>query len=213
MVDANDTRSIITKIDLATLEVVSRSDEFYGESCLGHANDAAYNPYDKTIVVVDCTDQTTHNTIYILDAITLQMTNKVDVSNCGFDSAAQSITFDQISRQYITATKYYIYFFDENFNLNKRTSAPITDGYAVQGIDCDGRYIYRLAYHLDKTTEVITNHLVINDMNGRIVADIDLTIGVETENVVRYENKLYISCNNATWTGSELYTVTLTNIN
>ena len=221
MISTDSTKCVIVKIDLATETVVGYS----AELDLGHANDAAYNPYDDTIAVADCyysyyldddgvtkiyTDY--YNTVYILDAQTLTL-EKTVIVDTGYKTAPISaITYDVETRQYITSNETQLYFWNEDFSEYVNVSSRITDGYATQGIDCDGEYIYRLAYRQDSETKAITNHLVINDMSGNKVADIDLGISVETENIIQYNGKFYVTCNNSSWNGSEVYSLTLTNI-
>ena len=188
-----------------------------GELALGHANDAAYNPYNNTIAVADCSDKNGYyNTVYIIDAEKLTIKETKTVMEDTRFAPVAAITYDVNTRQYITANQTELYFWDENFEYVKQISAAHlptyiegeeTKYYSNQGIDCDGTYIYRLAYYKDSQGE-ITNCLIINDMNGKLIETIDLGISVETENIVKYNDKFYVTCNNSEWNGSETYTVT-----
>ena len=73
------------------------------------------------------------------------------------------------------------------------------------------KYIYVLEYQiLSGSKKDIRNNLVVYDFfTGQFVQRIPLDVGVETENIIIWNDCIYVFCNNSTWTGAECYQINL----
>ena len=50
------------------------------------------------------------------------------------------------------------------------------------------------------------NNIHVNDVKtGEEVALIPLNVGLESENMFMYDGKFYVSCNNRSWSGCEVF--------
>ena len=204
MISKDSRHCVIVKYDLATQKVIAFSEDLM----LGHANDGAYNPFDHTIAITHCCDlvSPTSNIVYIVDADSLTLVKTYTLPK--FD--LYEITYNENTRQYITTSEEEMHYWDEDFNLLDVKPIAITPNWPSQGIDCDGEYVYRLECYIRKNEKGVTvemlNNIRVNDVTtGEEVAIIPLNMGLESENLFHYNGKLYVSCNNRSWTGCEVF--------
>ena len=213
----NPTKCCIFKHDIASGKLVGHSDELE----LGHANDAAYNPDNNTIIVSLC-DGTTR--MAILDADTLELRDVVTLEG----HVLCNIHYDPVSKIYAAAAvqceKIYVY--DSEFRLIRSFDAFMTPGevveYSMQGAITDGIYMYVLEWHGGRqwgelkgqggaTNETSSSHFNVFDLRtGEHAGVIDLHIPRETEYAVYKNGKFLIGCNNIRWNGLEVYEVEIT---
>jgi len=204
MVSRDSLHCIIVKFDLATQKMIARSDDIM----LGHANDGAYNPNDNTLAIVHCCDlvSPTSNIVYIVDAESLKLLRTYKLPE--YDMF--EITYNENTRQYITTSEKEMFYWDENFNLLDRKKIYVTPGWPSQGIECDGEYVYRLEFFLNKDSDgkilEMKNTIRVNDIEtGKEVAVIPINTGLESENMFIHDGKFYLSCNNIKWTGCSVF--------
>ena len=206
MISKDSEHCIIVKYDLATQELVACSEDMN----LGHANDGAYNPNDNTIAITHCLDAAEHlaksNRIYIVDADDLTLLRSYDLPK----HELFAITYNPVTRQYITAGETEMNYWDEEFQLLGTKPIFMTPGWPSQGIDCDGEFVYRLEFLIIKNSEGVTvdmkNNIHVNDVKtGEELALIPLNVGLESENMFMYNGEFYVSCNNRSWSGCEVY--------
>ncbi|MBQ7335194.1 MAG: hypothetical protein IJW92_01815 [Clostridia bacterium] len=203
MVSRDSLHCVIVKYDLSTQKMIAYSEDMM----LGHANDGAYNPNNHTLAITHCCDLTspTSNKVYIVDAETLTFIKAYELPK--FDLFA--ITYNENTRQYITASESEMNYWDENFRLIDTKIINITPGWPSQGIECDGEYVYRLEFFLGKggdDPKTMKNNVHVNDVEtGKEIALIPLNMERESENMFIYNGHFYVSCNNKEWTGCEVY--------
>ena len=103
-----------------------------------------------------------------------------------------------------------MFYWDENFNLLDRKKIYVAPGWPSQGIECDGEYVYRLEFFLNKDSDgkilEMKNTIRVNDIEtGKEVAVIPINTGLESENMFIHDGKFYLSCNNIKWTGCSVF--------
>ena len=198
------TKCVILKYDIAKQSMVKNSAELQ----MGHANDAAYNPHNNTIVV-----SAGGTSYYVIDPDTLKVKKTVQMESCW------AISYDVERRLYILANNSSIYFYDDNYQFQNKFSIagdmlseyPTNGNMGTQGITSDSKYIYYLEYWQNKSvkTDIRCNIVVFDINNGNLVDRIPLKMGREVENIIIWNNSFYIVCNNITWTGAECYQIKL----
>ena len=198
MISTDSTNCVIVKFDLESGELVKKSSVLN----LGHANDAAYNPNNNTIAVADCMSPD-YNKVYVLDADTLTVTDIIELEK----NSAPQLTYNKVTRQYVTANNSKMYFWDEDFNLLRTCTVGLGEDYHTQGIVCDGTYFYRLEYwqNPNNAKDIKNNLRIIRASDGKEMTIVDIGIAREAEFIMIYEDMFYIGCNNSSWSGSEVY--------
>lgn len=201
--DERKRRCVILKYDLATQNLVKVS----AEMNLHHANDAAYNPNNNTILLSGI------GTFFVIDPETLTVIKTVSIPpNAG------SVAYNAEQRMYITADRSYFYFYDENYELVKQLAitnlftdyGEASQYQATQGMTCDDKYIYYMEYWMGAAggrSDIRCQITVYDLQTGAFVEKIPLQMGREVENIIVWNNSFYIICNNITWTGAECYRV------
>lgn len=182
--------SYIYKYDVNTRELVSRSEALP----LDHSNDICYNPDTHELIVVH--NAPNRNIISILDPDTLTVKEKVKLKYQIF-----SMAYNQSRQQYVIGLSGGQNFalLDTNFKSVKNYAVNST-GYTTQGVECDNDFIYFVQYN--------QNVIMIYDWAGKLVKRVDMTLlGIEPENISLIEGEFIIGCNNASWTGGEVYSL------
>lgn len=204
IVSRDSKHCVIVKQDMETLQVVAKSEDMM----LGHANDGAYNPNNNTIAIPHCCDldSPSYNIIYLVDAEKLTLIKTLELPKYDLFT----ITYNENTRQYITASEEEMHYWDEDFNLLDTKPILITPGWPSQGIECDGEYVYRLEFFLNKkpSGEIIEmkNNMHVNDVTtGEEVALIPVNVPLESEHMFIYNGEFYVVCNNRRWTGSDIF--------
>lgn len=181
-------RSYIYKYDVTTWELVARSEDLP----LDHSNDICYNPDKHELIVVH--NAPNRNIISILDPDTLTVKEKVKIKYQIF-----SMAYNQSRQQYVIGLSGGQNFalLDTEFKAVKTYTVNST-GYTTQGVECDNDFIYFVQYN--------QNVIMIYDWNGKLVTRVDMTLlGVEPENISLIEGEFIIGCNDAKWSGGEVY--------
>ena len=182
--------SYIYKYDVNTWELVARSEALP----LDHSNDICYNPDTHELIVVH--NAPNRNTISIIDPDTLTVKEKVKIKYQIF-----SMAYNQSRQQYVIGLSGGQNFalLDTDFKAVKTYSVNST-GYTTQGVECDNDFIYFVQYN--------QNVIMIYDWAGKLVTRVDMTlVGLEPENICLIEGEFIIGCNNANWTGGEVYSL------
>ena len=182
--------SYIYKYDVNTWELVARSEALP----LDHSNDICYNPDTHELIVVH--NAPNRNTISIIDPDTLTVKEKVKIKYQIF-----SMAYNQSRQQYVIGLSGGQNFalLDTDFKAVKTYSVNST-GYTTQGVECDNDFIYFVQYN--------QNVIMIYDWAGKLVKRVDMTLlGLEPENISLIEGEFIIGCNNASWTGGEVYSL------
>lgn len=181
-------RSYIYKYDVNTWELVARSEDLP----LDHSNDICYNPDKHELIVVH--NAPNRNIISILDPDTLTVKEKVKIKYQIF-----SMAYNRSRQQYVIGLSGGQNFalLDTEFKAVKTYTVNST-GYTTQGVECDNDFIYFVQYN--------QNVIMIYDWNGKLVTRVDMTLlGVEPENISLIEGEFIIGCNDAKWSGGEVY--------
>ncbi|MBO5293793.1 MAG: hypothetical protein J6B71_00885 [Clostridia bacterium] len=196
------TKCVILKYDHATQKLISTSNEL----TLGHANDAAYNPHNNTIVVAEG-----GSSYHVIDPDTLTVKNTVTMSS------GWAISYNPQDRVYIIADNSKFYIHNENFEYQKSMTIPggmLSDfesggNMGSQGLTSDDKYIYYLEYWQNQSNQkdIRCNIAVFDIHTGALIDRVPLHMGREVENIIIWNNSFYIVCNNITWSGAECYRV------
>ncbi|MBO5295022.1 MAG: hypothetical protein J6B71_07270, partial [Clostridia bacterium] len=198
------TKCQILKFDIEKQAFVKASKDLL----MGHANDAAYNPHNNTIVVSE------GGTAYhIIDPDTLTIKKTVQMASCW------AISYNSERHVYILANNSFIYFYDDNYQYQNQISIegvmlseyPTNGNMGTQGITSDDKYIYYLEYWQNKGvhTDIRCNIVVLDILTGKLIDRIPLKMGREVENIIIRNNTFYIVCNNIVWSGAECYQIKL----
>lgn len=198
MISTDSKSCVIVKFDMETEQIVKKSSVLN----LGHANDAEYNPHNNTIAVADCMSPD-YNKVYVLDADKLIVLKTVELER----SSAAQLTYNETTREYITANNAKIYFWNEDFELLRSFSVGLTKDHHTQGMMCDGEYIYRLEYwqNPNNSKDIRNNLRIIRVSDGKEMTVVELGIAREIEFVTVFGDVFYVGCNNSSWSGSEVY--------
>ena len=197
------TRCQMLKFDIEKQTLVKVSKELM----MGHASDATYNPHNNTIVVSE-----SGSVYHIIDPDTLTIKETVNMAYSG------AISYNSERHLYILADNSYIYFYDDNFQFQRKISIEgvLLSAYpighmATQGITSDDKYVYCLEYWQNNNTpsDIRCNIVVFDIITGKYIDRIPLHMGREVENIIIWNNSFYIVCNNIQWTGAECYRVEL----
>lgn len=190
-------RCCIQVQDLKTGEFLFVSKEYE----FGHANDATFNPHENTMVVSFC-DGTTR--MAVLDADSLELLRVVELEG----KVLCNVHYVPESQIYVVSgfQNESIYIYNREFQLIRQFPAFMTKegdrDFIMQGIISDGTYAYVLEW-LGKRS----NFNVFELESGKHVGVIDLNIPVEIEYAAYCDGKFLLGCNNAKWTGLEVYEV------
>lgn len=180
--------SYIYKYEVATWKPAGRSEALP----LDHSNDICYNPDTNELVVVHNAPNRTK--ISIVDPETLTVK---EVKTIKYEIFA--ISYSPVRKQYVIGLSHGQNFavLDADFERVRLCTVKST-GYTTQGVECDESFIYFVQYN--------QNVIMIYDWDGKLITRVDMTLaGVEPENISLKDMKFYIGCNNATWTGGEIY--------
>ena len=199
-------KGVILKYDLATQKLVKVS----AEMSLYHANDAAYNPNNNTILL-----DGGNSHYFLIDPETLTV---VKTFSLPYVATGGCITYDANQKMYINADYSYFYFYNDDFEFVKKIAVTnLLTEYeeagqyqARQGMTCDDKYIYYMEYWMGAAGgrgDIRCQITVYDIETGEFIEKIPLYMGREVENIIVWNNSFYIVCNNITWTGAECYQV------
>ena len=175
-----DTTSRLYKYNLLNNSIINYVDGSYG-----HAGDLTYNPeIDKLITLYG---QTSSTTFYFLspDDLSLQSTKTVVTQ----DERIGAIAFNPITKGYIlqlsangTWTNYHFAKADSNLNILE-TFLPIKNSYLLQGIECDGLYIYALYAN--------PNIIIVYDMDLNYIGYHTVGFNTEPQFICKYNDTTF----------------------
>lgn len=179
----DDVNATITKYDLSTnTEVLSVVGSY------GHAGDMTYNTETNKLIVID--GKASQSNIYVLNPDTLELEDTVQVPY-----KLGAIAFNPLTSGYILEVcsnsafwnDYRFIIVGSDFK-EISTHEPIKNGYLMQGIECDGKYIYAMY--------AFPNLIFIYDMDMRYVGYHKVDFNTESEFIAKYDDEtFYISEN------------------
>lgn len=171
----------VTKVDMATWEIVERSEPVE----IGHANGMAYNSRTNQIVIAKC--QTDHyNEIVFLDPATLTVTGEktlaMEISTIAYNATRdQYVASDQDEHFYILDADFNEILYDEGHDI----------GLSTQSCDCDDNYIYigNTGVTYDPGFEVVK----VYNWEGDYVGIFQIEIMEEHQALMNYDGKYYVT--------------------
>ena len=196
-------KAVILKYDLETQTLLQQSQIIV----LGHSNDAAYNPYNNTITVINGGES--H---IVLDADTFEIVKYVPA-----EYSSGVVSYDPDEHLYMIGDNYTFCFYDDDFNLLKKL--PIEGMLAEydkekglcgsQGMTRDKNYMYYLENWINKEdkTDQRCNIVVYDVHTLEYIERIPLHMGLEVEHIFIWNNSFYITCNNIDWNRAYCYKV------
>lgn len=151
----------------------------------GHAGDLTYNPNTNEIITLNASYS--YTTLYILDADSLELKKTVRIDTTGWRVA--TIAYNPVNKGYVfelsaneTWNDYKFAIADENFDILSEFS-PIKNGYLLQGIECDGKFIYALY--------ASPNIIIVYDINGNYRGYHKLSFNTESECIAKYNDTTF----------------------
>lgn len=181
MTEQDNSNSYIYKVSLSNGELVSSSAGKYG-----HAGDMTFNPNTNEIITL--TAEISYTDLFILDADTLLLKKTIRVNTEGWRLAA--IAYNPYTKGYVaefaknnTWSEYKFAFTDTNFSIISGFNS-IKQGYTLQGIECDGRYVYAMYAY--------PNIVIVYDVNGSYVGYIKIPFTTESECIAKHNDILFI---------------------
>ncbi len=180
---------IITKHLLSTGEKVAESEPIY----LFHGNDMAYVPEKKLLVVSHCTGPEAE-LVTLVDAETLTVVEQ----SKKLERGVHALEYSASRKLYAMSNSRNMYYFDENFKLQRETPIRWATGYTAQGMGGDDVYLYQ-PMSGDKD-----NVLVVTTWDGFNVGEVRLPIKTESETMFYVNGEYYVSFYKKK-NGAELY--------
>ena len=181
MTEQDNSNSYIYKVSLSNGELVSSSSGKYG-----HEGDMTFNPNTNEIITL--TAETSYTDLFILDADTLSLKKTIRINTEGWRLA--TIAYNPYTKGYVaefaknnTWSEYKFAFTDSNFSIISEFNS-IKQGYTLQGIECDGRYVYAMYAY--------PNIVIVYDVNGSYVGYIKIPFTTESECIAKHNDILFI---------------------
>ena len=172
----SDNPHCIRRTHIMTGETFSRS--FTDEEWLcGHINDMTYNPNTHKIYAIGYVpgDHSTSGNIIVIDPDSLLQEEVIQLTRNNELCPVHGIAYDRLHCCYLVATSdsngcdYAIY--DEDFQYSKIITTTRYEDFVLQGIETDGKYIYRSLSAADGS-----QWFSIYDLNGVFVKMILLPV-------------------------------------
>ena len=174
-----ETPRMIMKMHILTRKVTAVS---YDESSwvYGHINDMTYNPKTNELLISAYYpgNPSTFGNLAILDADTLNLKQMISVQKNDRVLAFSGIAYDRLHDCYILASAGNNYdFLDSSFQWYDSVHVTRYEDDTLQGIETDGRYIYRCLWR-----ESEKNLISVYDLSGSFVRFTEIPIsGYDTE--------------------------------
>lgn len=180
-----DSTSRIYKYDITNASIDSYVDGSYG-----HAGDLTYNSNEDLLVTLY--GQTSTTSFYFLSPSDMSLQATKALSTTG--ERVGAIAFNPRTNGYIFElsangnwTNYHFAKADANLNILE-TYTAIKNGYLLQGIECDGEYVYALYAN--------PNVIIVYDMDFNYVGYHTVGFSTESEFVCKYnEGTFYVGEN------------------
>ena len=167
----SDSPHCIRRIHILTKESISRS--FTDDEWLcGHINDMTYNPYTNRIYAVafETGESASYDKIAVINPDSLMQEEIIHLQAAdGKPYRVHGIAYDRLNRCYYTAATgsngctYLV--FDDDFHYLRTIKTTRYENYVLQGIETDGRYIYRSLSAADGSQWFAIYDLVGNFIN------------------------------------------------
>nr|DAN85159.1 MAG TPA: hypothetical protein [Caudoviricetes sp.] len=181
MTEQDNSSSYIYKVSLTDGELISSSTGKYG-----HAGDMTFNPNTNEIITL--TAETSYTDLFVLDANNLSLKKTIRINTEGWRLAA--IAYNPSNDGYIvefaknnTWSEYKFAFTDSNFAVISGFDS-IKQGYTLQGIECDEKYIYAMYAY--------PNIVIVYDVNGSYVGYVKIPFSTESECIAKQNDTLFI---------------------
>lgn len=187
-----DAKSVIVKIEIATMKTVAKKSELY----IGHGNDIFYTKSNNEIVVVH--NAPDRDTLSVFDADTLEFKRKQKLPlkiycmsydeslDCYWVGISGGDNFAKLDRDFKFVKQY----------ISKHHK------YTTQGMDSDDTYLYFIRYN--------KNCVIVYEKQGGYVGEYAVDFSGEPENIVHVGDEFYIIGNNKSWSGGLIYKATMT---
>lgn len=168
-------------------DLVNQTEVLYADGSYGHAGDMTFDTKRNLVVVLH--GGTSETTLWFLNPTTLALVETKTISTSG--RRIGGIAYEANSDCYVvefsansTWKNYSFAICDSNYNILYEF-APVKNGYTMQGIECDDKYIYALYYN--------PNIVVVYDFYGNYQGCHNISINNEPEFVTKHgDNDLCI---------------------
>lgn len=179
--DSRESVTRIYKVDLSSFQVVMQSGDMY----ISHANDIAYDPHNRRLVVSWCDIEP--DKVGIVDPDTLTLRETLTIPQRHF-----SIAYCADRHTYVAGKSrtYDLALLDDNFEPH--TLLTGVEGFVKQGLECDSELIYFL--HSAKAD----NTVFVYDWQGNLRRRILIPYEAEGENLFITGDRLVCAFNDRT---------------
>lgn len=179
--DEGESLTCIYKIDFETWEIIAISDPIF----CGHANDVTYIADTNQLAVTWCEDPIENATL--INAETLEY---IDTITYPYPQAMMD--YSPILKQYVMGGvgKQPWTICDQNYTYVGSVEQDLK--FAVQGIECDDKFIYNIQSPISGGDK---GYLFVYNWEGERLHLITFDIEYECENISVYGNKLILAVN------------------
>lgn len=177
---SGDTTSRVYKFDITNSTI-----DGYVDGNYGHAGDLTYNANEDLLVTLY--GQTSTTSFYFLSPSDMSLVSTKTLSTTG--ERVGAIAYNPDTKGYIFElaangawTNYHFAKADADLNILETFSA-VKNGYLLQGIECDGDYIYALYAN--------PNIVIVYDMDFNYVGYHTVSFNTETEFIAKYNETTF----------------------
>ena len=182
--DGDTQTDVIVKVKIGEKTPVMRSEELQ----LYHANDMCYNPDEGMLVIVN----TTGKKISYVDPDTLKLVKTVEPQS--IPSTPWAIAYNQTEKTYVMLAGSEVMIYSTDFTFKRSMSYHSASNYVGQGMDCDGKYIF-VPMSPDSSAGTYDNIIDIYDWSSGFKRTVHLNRQTESETMMNYNGKYYMSFN------------------
>lgn len=180
----DNTNATIVKYDLSTNTEIASIEGAYG-----HAGDMTYNKNTDELIIINGKDN--QSDIFVLDPTTLALKNTLYVPY-----KLGAIAYNPLNNGYVLEicengvfwNDYKFMLVDSNFETII-TRDPVKNGYLMQGIECDGKFIYALYAN--------PNRIFVYDMGLRYIGYHNVDFSTESEFIAKYDDETFYLSENS----------------
>lgn len=160
---------------------------------LGHANDMCYNSKENVLVVTNMVG----TVLTVIDPDTLTVIKTVDATWLG--GTPWAIGYCEERESYVIAAGGALRVCDKDFKILRSIAMQNAGDYTGQGMDCDNTYIFM---PLSKGTSTTDNVIMVYTWDSGYKTVLHLNTSTESETMMNYGGKYYISFNSS---GAKVY--------
>ena len=191
MRNSGDTKTIVYKYSMSTLQLVGQSPEFNG----GHANDMTFDTAGGRVIVAH--GQTQGRILTPLDGETLEVRPNINISVGG-----GAITYSPARNAYSISQGGSTFFvLDADFKLKVNKNRTDSTPYTAQGMGSDESYVY---FPMSGSKD---NVLVVYDWDGNYVTTLTVPTATESESMFYAAGKYYVNFYGGASVGGRLYEI------